>query len=468
MGLSVGLDIAVTALRAQQLAVDVASHNIANANTAGFSRQEVGMTAVVAVAGSTMTRDLRNDSTGLGVDAGTVRRLRDEFIDAQFRTVIQSQSGFEAEARALEQTEVIINEPSESGVGALFASFWNAWRDLSNGPESSAARANLVAESGTLVAALRDTYDQLRRLQRGLDTQLPALVSTLNSLASEVADLNREIMKTSNAGQNSADLLDRRDRSVEEISRLVDVTVTVAASGAVNVSLGGRDLVAGARANALTVQAEPSNLGYKSVRWQSDGTAVSIAAGEISGLLRARDGSVATSNTDLNTLVAEVITRVNAVHAAGFGLDNSTGLAFFTGTNASDIAVNPIVAGDLTKVAAASGLNLAGDASNALAMADLQRTLTMNAGSSTFEDFYGTAVANLGVRVREVGNAAQTQAFLRDHLITLRDAVSGVSLDEEMTNLIKFQRAFEAAAQLISVVDSMLNTLINRMGLVGR
>ncbi len=226
--------------------------------------------------------------------------------------------------------------------------------------------------------------------------------------------------------------------------------------------------MAGARANALTVQAEPSNLGYKSVRWQSDGTAVSIAAREISGLLRARDGSVATSNTDLNTLVAEVITRVNAVHAAGFGLDNSTGLAFFTGTNASDIAVNPIVAGDLTKVAAASGLNLAGDASNALAMADLQRTLTMNAGSSTFEDFYGTAVANLGVRVREVGNAAQTQAFLRDHLITLRDAVSGVSLDEEMTNLIKFQRAFEAAAQLISVVDSMLNTLINRMGLVGR
>ena len=171
---------------------------------------------------------------------------------------------------------------------------------------------------------------------------------------------------------------------------------------------------------------------------------------------------------DLNTLTAALITQVNAVHQTGFGLDNTTATDFFSGTDAADIAVNPTLVADANKIAAASGASLPGDASSALAIADLQQALTMNGGTGTFEDFYNSAVGRLGVSIQEARSLAQNQEFLRAHLQTLRESVAGVNLDEEMTNLIKFQRAFEAAARLISVVDSMLETLINRVGLGGR
>ncbi len=468
MGLSVGLDIATRALRAQQLAVDVTSHNIANANTPGFSRQEVQLTAEVLPGGSSVNRNTALGQAGLGVNASTVRRLRDLFVDFQIYTVLQDLGRFDAEARALEQAEIIFNEPSDNSLNALFGTFWNSWRDLSNQPASSAARANVLAESQTLTAAIQRTFSQLRTLQKDLDVEVANTVSQVNTLATEVANLNEQITRITITGNNASDLEDRRNLALDALSRLVNVTITKTADNSVSVLVGGRELVISNRANGLAAQADPANNGYKAVRWAADNSIAEITSGELYGHLQGRDVTVAQRVTDLNTLVGAVITQVNTVHSSGFGLDNSTGLAFFTGTTAADVSVNAVIAADTNKIATASAANAPGDPTAALAMADLQHALIMNGGTATFADFYGGTIAAMGVDIREARSNAANQQFLHEHLDTLRDSVAGVSLDEEMTSLIKFQRAFEAAAQLISVVDSMLDTLVNRVGLAGR
>lgn len=463
MGLSVSLDVATRALRAQQLGVDVVAHNIANANTPGFSRQELLLVPVVRGGVSNFSNE-----AGLGVDVATVRRIRDQFVDFQLREVMQTLGRFDAEARALEHVEVIFNEPSENGLSSLMADFWNGWRDLSNNPESAAARATVMSQSQLLVSAVRREHDQLRALQRDLDTQVVVGVADVNRLGAQVAVLNKQIIQIGATGANVSDMQDQRDLRLDELSRLVNTTMMAREDGSVTVIVGGRELVSGVRMNKLTTVSEPTNLGYRSVRWEADGSAVDLTSGAMFGQLQARDVGVAKPIADLNTLMAAVITQVNAVHTTAFGLDNTTGEDYFTGTDASDIGLNATLVADVTKIGAASAPNLPGDASKALAMADLQAALTMNGNTATFGDFYNASIGNLGVAVLEARSIASNQEFLRGHLDTMRESVAGVSLDEEMTNLIKFQRAFEAAARLISVVDSMLETLINRVGLGGR
>ncbi len=468
MGLSVSLDIATRALQVQQLGVDVTAHNIANANTQGYSRQAVHFTAeVLAASGAGGGSTLLGES-GRGVNASEIRRFRDQFVDFQIRDVLQLLGRYGAESQALAQAEVIVNEPTESGLGSLLANFWNSWRDLSNAPESAAARANVVAESGMLVTAIGRRHDQLRALQSDLDTEVQTIVAQINTLGAQIVDLNAQIVRMSAGGDNAGDLLDLRDLRLDDLSQLVNVTVTTRENGAISVLVGGRELVAGSQVYGLTTTPEPGNLGYHAVRWGADNVLTDVTSGKLFGLLQARDVSLVKPINDLNTLTAALITQVNAVHQTGFGLDNTTATDFFSGTDAADIAVNPTLVADANKIAAASGASLPGDASSALAIADLQQALTMNGGTGTFEDFYNSAVGRLGVSIQEARSLAQNQEFLRAHLQTLRESVACVNLDEEMTNLIKFQRAFEAAARLISVVDSMLETLINRVGLGGR
>ena len=232
--------------------------------------------------------------------------------------------------------------------------------------------------------------------------------------------------------------------------------------------LGGRQIVSGNIAERLITTVNPANFNYVDVRFETDNSLVNLTSGELFGLVNARDTGLAKPIADLNTLAGALITQVNAVHTTAFGLDNTTGEAFFTGTDAASIGANAVLAADANKIGAASAANLPGDASKALAMADLENALVMNGGAATLGEFYAGAVSALGVAIQGARAAAENEEFLAQHLRTMRESVAGVSLDEELANLIKFQRAFEAAARLISVIDSMLDTLINRTGVVGR
>ena len=467
MGLSVGLDIAITGLHASQLGVDVISNNIANAQTAGYSRQELRLEALVG-SPTFASSDNLLQNPGRGVQAVDVRRVHDEFIAFRLRESLQTLGRYEAEANALTQAEVVLNEPGDNGLGAQFDQFWNGWRELSVAPELSTNRANLLAVADRLASQLQRSRGQLSQVQRDADGRVGILTDQINRAAEQVARLNLQIVQREAAGSSAPAERDKRDLLLDELAGAANVTVTELDNGAVNVVLGGRQMVFGDQAYLLTTVRDPANQNFLQVQWATDGVPADLTSGRLFGLISARDTHVQGTIDKLDTLASALITQVNTVHTASFGLDNTTGQAFFNGTDAATIVINPVLTAAPNKIGTAAAANLPGDASRALAIADLESALVMNAGTSSVGEFYASTVAGLGVAIGESRDFAENELVLADHLRTLQDSVAGVNLDEEMTNLLRFQRAFEAASRLINVIDEMLDTLINRTGLAGR
>lgn len=467
MGLSVGLDIAITGLRANQLGVDVTSHNIANSQTPGFTRQELLLEAVSS-RGSFRGGAAVLDDRGMGARASDIRRVRDEFVGFRLRESLQSLGRHEAEANALAQTEVVLNEPGDDGLASQLDQFWNSWRELSLSPESSTSRANVLGVADQLTTQLQRSRSQLAQVQKDADNRIEILVDRVNRAATQVAKLNVQISQREAGGGTATSERDKRDQLLDEISRFANATIRELEDGSVSVVLGSNQIVFGNRAETLVAVRNPANQNFFDLQWASDGSPANVTSGELFGLLNARDTRIQTTIGELDTLAGAMIAQVNAVHAASFGLDNTTGEAFFTGTDAATIGVNPVLSAAPNKIGTAAAVNLPGDASRALAVADLEASLVMSGGTATIGEFYASMVSDLGVAIRESQDFAENELVLTDHLRTLQDSVSGVNLDEEMTNLLQFQRAFEASSRLINVIDEMLNTLINRTGLAGR
>jgi len=460
---STGLDIAYRALQAQQQAIDVVNHNIANANTPGYSRQvaDLGATPPSAVIGLSG----RAGQMGTGVAVIDLRRSRSSFIDYQVRSESHLLGQWEVLRDGLKQVEVMFNEPSDAGLNSLMSTFWQAWQDLTNAPQDAGARRALVEQSDSLAMAFNSKYSQLTSIQQDLDRQIRVGSDKVNQLAEQVASLNVKIAQAERVGQRANDLRDQRDLVMDELSHLIRVTYYETSDGVLNVFMGSRALVFKERAQSLTTNISS---GFASVVWADDGSAASISNGDLYGLQQARDVHVPSFINDLNSIASQIITRVNTLHTAGYGLDNSTGLNFFDGSDARDMAINPLLKTTPEQVAAAGSINSPGDNSVAVSISGLQRALTMSGGTADFGRFFASTMSRLGVDSQRSDMMATNQKLLVDHLTRQRDSVSGVSLDEETIHLIEYQRAYQAAARVVNVVDEMLDRLINGMGLVGR
>ncbi len=464
MGLSIGLDTAVKALRAHQVAVDTASHNIANANTPGFSRQRVLLRPLGVDGSDHFTRDSLLGRVGFGVEAKEINRIRDIFLDFQARQAISGRSQWQSQATALGRAEVTFNEPGEDGLAAVMGKFWVAWHDVANDPEASASRTTLTNTALTMTSRIQRAYNDLQAQRSEIDRQVGAAAGTINAAASEIAELNFQIKQVEITGDNANDLRDRRDLLLDQLSATAQISYSEQEDSTVTVYLGSHELVTQNTARLVEAKPDANNGGLLTISFKEDGEPISVGSGSLKGLLDTRDSALPTLISKLNQLATGVMTAVNAVHSTGFGLDGSTGNAFFTGTDASDITVNAVVAGDPRKVAAASATAQPGDGSIALAIADIQRALTMTAGTESFDQFYLNLVGTLGADAERARGIADSTGLLNDHLEGLRSSVQGVSIDEEVTNLNQAQHAYNAAARVISVIDEMLDTLINRTG----
>ncbi|MBE7520149.1 MAG: flagellar hook-associated protein FlgK [Thermoflexaceae bacterium] len=468
MALSVGLDTAVKALRAHQLAVDVASHNIANAQSPGFSRQRVLLRPMGLDGTDHFTRDALLGRAGFGVDASDVNRVRDVFLDFQLRSNLGTRDQNQTLSRALSQAELVFNDPTDNGLSAIMSSFWAAWHDVVNNPESPAARTTLVHTTTTMATRIQRAHTDLTSQRTDLNRNLGMIAQRINAAASEIASLNFQIKQVELNGDMANDLRDRRDLLLDQLSGIADISYSEQPDTSVVVYLGSHELVFANAAREVKSVADPGNPGMDKLVFTMDDQDVLSNSGELRGLLDARDTAIPGLITKLDTLAAALITSVNGVHAAGFGLDNSTGLAFFTGTGASDIALNAVLAANPHQVAASAASGAPGDGSNALAIANLQLAATMAAGTQTFEEYYGNVVSVLGADVDRAAGLAESADLMSSHLDQLRQSVSGVNLDEEMTNLNASQHAYQAAARVITTIDEMLETLINRTGIAGR
>ncbi len=469
-----GLNTALTGLQAQQMALNVTAHNVANANTDGYSRQEVDMTATYPYTVPTANRGVGAGQIGTGVEVENISRVRDQFLDSQIRSQLSAQGSWQTTQDYLGQLESVFNEPSDSGLSTLFGTMWNAWQDLSVSPDSTSAKAAVVQAGTGLADELNRDASQLSTLRDQAGQEAGLNVSDVNSDLQQIADLNNQIQKVQLVGDQPNDLMDKRDLLLDKLATTLPISYQQDAQGQLTITLGsksgGPTLVSGSSYGSL--QSATNADGTLAVTMtDSSGTSAgdvtsSLTSGTLGGLIDVHDQVLNPSYSGslawrLNQLASTLITQVNKVY------DPSGATKFFDGTDASNISVDGSLVNDPTTVRSGSS-GAAGDGSVALAIANLQTTVVDCNGDgqpdSTIGDWYNQLVTKLGSDSQQAQQMTTNQKALVNQLTTSRQSNSGVSLDEEATNMVKYQRAYEASARVMTAMDQMLETLINSMG----
>jgi flagellar hook-associated protein 1 FlgK len=462
-GILSGFEIGKRALLSQQFGLNVTGHNIANVNTPGFSRQRAILTTTYP------DLDIKG-ALGTGVDVSGVNRYRDIFFDSQYRQESQNLGRWSSLQRTLKQLETVFNEPSDQGLNTLMDNFWNAWQDLSTNPESQAARSTLKEQSLVLVNAFHQQYKLLKDSEQNINDDIVQKVVEVNNYADQIASLNRQISYAELGGGKANDLRDKRDLLIDELSKVVDVNTVEQSTGSVTVYVGAMALVERDTVNHLSAEKSyEEGVMKSSVAWSGTSNTVTFSNGELAGLCEVRDELIPEYTNALNEMVQALVSGVNTIHQQGYALDGTTtGMDFFDpeGTTAQDIALSSDISNNLNNIAASQS-GEAGDNSNALAIADLRNSLMMNDNSASIGDFYSSLIGILGSQVGEAEDIKDSQELLLTQIENSRQAVEGVSLDEEMANMIRFQHAYEAAARVITTMDEVMATIINSVGRIG-
>jgi flagellar hook-associated protein 1 FlgK len=472
MSILSGLHVALRAVLAHQHSIEIIEHNVANAATPGYRRQAARLATTPPLAIRGLHGGMALGQIGTGVKVDTIQRFTLDFFDGRLRREQAEAGGWAVASNTLQQAEAVMAEMGGDGLATRLDAFWSAWQDLSGDPTNPALRAAVRQRGEALADGFNTRAQALIALRRDQDAALRENVAEINQLAEQTARLNTEIVRVQAAGNQPNDLLDERDRALDRLSALTGAVAHVEADGQALVSIGGHVLVMGNAAQSLTTVADPANSNLARVTW-SDGAALQVARGEVAGLLHARDDVLVDQLNGLNTAAQTLANRVNTLHRAGVGLPpaNATGLDFFQPFVGSDYAleltVNPALS-DSNNIAAAAAANQPGDGSVALAIADVQRELLLAGGTTTLNKYYATQVADLGYALQRARAGRDDHQMVADSLEAQRESVSGVSLDEEAARLVESQRAYEAAARLMTALDDMLDRVINGMGRVGR
>ena len=554
------LSSAKLGLLAQQLAIEVTGQNIANVETEGYSRQDVTFEA------NTPRHAIKYGSMhqiGTGVRVAGIERAHDQFLFEQIMDEGDLTGSTEVKKEIFEQLEVLFNEGSGRSLNDALSSFFASVHDLATNARGLSERADLVSKAEHLASTFNQTGKQLYTIQRNIDSTIETEVVKINSLTTQIGKLNESIHANEPASQYKAnDLRDNRDRLVKELSKKIDIQLIEESDNQISLTLkDGTALVLKDRVFKLSTSLNGDNDSFKDVNIEYGSglknITSTITGGELRGYLDMRDTEVKSVLDKMNILSASFIQEFNGIHRAGFGIDGSSGLDFFspldvtvdhdvdntgtavvsmtnaspttvsvdefeiafTGSNAftlnnlttnassgtftfttgstfnikdgfavtisgtaiagdkvtfsvsegaaSKMSVSSTITANTKKIAAGTTTN--GDGGNALLMAGLQNELAFNSvtwssgsGSYTFDEYYNAVVSTIGIESFSAQATLRQQEGIMLQLNSRRESISGVSIDEEMIKMIKFQQAYNASARMISVVDEMLDTL-NRM-----
>ena len=447
----------------------MAGHNLANASNPAYARQRIDVQT---------SQDLQTTigPQGTGADVVGITQLRSALLDLQIQGE-SSVSGFlEARQQALQDAQAglgqeVSTQTSSStstttsnnltGLAAGLSDLFNAFQSLSTDPTSLAERQAVLMKAQSLTQQLNQTSQQMDNLRTSLSNSVESDTASINTLTSEIAKLNDQIINTEMNGTSAAnDLRDTRQSDLESLAKLVKIDTANQSNGAVNVSIGGVLMVSG-KSVLDHLETYDAGGGQILVRSQNTGQAITPTSGDLAGNIDARDGAVATLQTNLDALAAQLVLEVNTVHATGYNLGGTNGANFFGGNKAGNITVNAALLNDPSLIQASSTSSAVGDNGAALALAQLANKSCAGLGNQTFSENYDQTVAQLGQDLSSTNGQVTNQQLVQAALSQQRDSVSGVSIDEEMTDLMKYQRAYEASARLISIVDSLLDTTIN-------
>lgn len=476
-----GLSIGVSALYANQRALDVTGHNISNVNTQGYTRQMISNSAsVYQNVGRSGNGSLMQ--LGFGVDVQEIRQYRDEFLDKKYRRENTMLGYWETRNTSIEELETIFNDTSEEGLQTVMDNFWNSWEQLSK-PTGGLVARSLVKENAIAFVETVQTMDGLiTSFRKSKNTEIVENIDRINEIAKRIAELNREILKIEANGAVANDYRDERNYLIDELSEKAKIQVIEGST--TNVLLEGRMLVEGGRYEQIETIPDSENNGYVRLVWGSDGDRLEISGGSVMSLFESRDVLVKGFREKLNEFVKGLANEVNKIHETGYGLDGISGRPFFinkmdnsdTNIDLSTIAFNPEL-NDYDRIAAGEAADNFEDNRIALKITELRYSdfFSENGYETdeklrkyTFDEFYRNIITDLGNKGREADTAVEAGKLLVDQIDYRRQSLSAVSMDEEMSNLIRFEHSYNAAARIVNAMDEMLDVIVNRIGIVGR
>ncbi|MBT9545081.1 MAG: flagellar hook-associated protein FlgK [Candidatus Sericytochromatia bacterium] len=553
-----GFNIARSALFTQQQNLDLTGHNIANAGVEGYSRQRLHLQAAPDIYG---LGAIYPGSVGQGVQADRLQRLRDEFLDKEYRLKTQEQSYYQTRLNYSERMETSLGELGESGLGLTIEKFFNSFQEASLRPDDRALRQTVVAAGNDLSYGLRSFFEDVYRLQEDADRDLTQSVDRANQISMQLAQLNEQISLRVNLGETPGDLMDQRDRLLDEIGSLLKIQIQTFENGTVQVQSDGKALVSqnvwhaielrrepdllrgqnpvgfpatlnsgdlvingvdilgsdpplniAAAANAgllvnqinlrtgqtgVTAALDPSGRliltgtgnGSNLINLEVTGTGLTLTGlaggdytltnstslqvgdsiymnqpgGKIESLLDTKTRILPDTLNRVHQLAASLIRRVNTIHSQAFDLNGQSNRPFFTGTNPSNLAVSGTIQADPALLALAADASFPpGDGSQARAIYQLRFQATI--GGESLEDYYRTLVTTMGNTIGQARERSETLDLVKASVDNQRQSVSGVNLDEELANMLQFQRSFSAAARVMTTMDEMLNQIVNGLG----
>ncbi len=614
----IGIEIGKRSLMSHSLGLNTIGHNMSNASAEGYSRQRVEMRATDPIYMPGLNREARPGQLGQGVDVQRIERVRDMLLEGRIISEANGEGYWSARDKYILALEQVYNEPGDLSIRALLDRFWSSWQELSLRPTEMGARKAVISRGQALIDAIHGHYGRLKEIRDMLEGDILATVARVNSYSSEISGLNEQITKIKAMGDNPNDLLDRRDLLVNNLSGILEITISTQDPDEYLIHTGGMHLVQGKHWERLDTVPDPDNDSYSNVIWDTLKDELGSTRGKLAALLELRDYDARQEIQNIDLMTVNFIDLVNEIHHESFGLNERSGLDFFVeypfinnlagnydrngdgeydssylfrftaanvlepkdqiglrgtlslaggeGTVAVEyyptdtvedviqrinhsgaelvarlnqsgkltligipsedprnpdfvirhiednnqflvgyaglldgvgeegafdwgapdavlsvseqvqfavaplthpagwIQVNPALIKDPSSVVSASTERAIGDGSAALSIARLRTQPIMLGRTSSFDEFFSVLVTEIGLKGEFAERALETEQLVLRELKNMRESLSGVNMDEEMANMIKYQHGYSAAARFITEFDRMIDTIINRMG----
>lgn len=468
--ITTAMNIGQRAMMNSQTALHTVSHNIANRQTEGYSRQKT----------ETFTNfpyghgKLRN---GTGASAASIQRVNNPYIERQLGNEKSQLAFLQGQTKSMAQLEQVYNEQSVEGLNASMVDFFNSFRELSTNPESMPKRIAVKETADLLTRDFKNVSEQLRDIRGDANAEVAVHVNEINSITHEIAALNGQIQRVEAGGGFANDERDRRDLLIKNLGELTDIKWAEGEDRTVTISTGNNAiLVVGLDAKRIEAIPTPGNEkkaegDYDVVYYHHEYAEPlvltdRIRGGKLGGVLSVRDGDVGDFKNKIDTMAFGLAQAVNDVHSQGYNAFNTSGTMFFepmtSAKNAAEsIAINAQILGDVGQIAAGFDPNLPGDNRVANQIAELQHKKGLFDGNSSVDEYYNGIVAELGLKAQKANHHAEVQEGVVKQLENLRESISGVNIDEEVASMIEWQKQFDASARVIRTADEMLDTVLN-------
>lgn len=450
MSLSRIFDIAQRSLGSYQRAIDVTAHNIANASNPNYSRQRVNFGTEIPEINAGMI-------WGTGVRLESVERVRNQLTESQILNNRPKFSSNEKTSYLLGQVENVFSEPSELGLSNLINEFLNSWGELSVTPNSVPLRNSVVYSAQKLASKVVNIKESFDIIRTDISNEFKSNVTLINGYLKQIQSLNARIFEAKSSGVNPNDFLDERDKLINELSNFANINVSYDDKNMATISIGG--VFAADGNDSIEFEAFEDD-GELLLRTAGSNNVVALKSGEMFALKDVYSNKMANYETQLDNVVDAIRDQVNSIHSTGYTIDNppQTGINFFLVTDSGKLVINSEILDDPYKIAVSSdGTNGNGDL--AISISNIANKKVIN--NLTISEAYSSIISGIGNNKQSADNMAATDKLVLEQLELQKASYSGVSIDEEMSNVIKFQRSYDASAKLIRVADEMLETILN-------